>query len=93
MGYLKNKLREIRESRLDPGGEIAVLVELSLRQTDDKCIQQLRDAGLTIDEVIGNKIVGRIDRESEKALELLSVVRSVERSVKLKPHRKPNVDQ
>lgn len=86
MGYLKDKLKEIRASRLHPGDEIAVIVELSLREPDDGCLQQLQDAGLTIDEVIGNKVVGRIASESETILESLSVVTSVERSVKLKPH-------
>ena len=86
VGYLKNKLKEIRASRLHPGDEIAVLVELSLREPDETCIQQLQMAGLTIDEIIGNKVVGRIAGDSEEALESLSVVSSVERSVKLKPN-------
>jgi hypothetical protein len=86
VGYLKKKLKELRANRLHPADEIAVLVELSLREPDEECIRQLRDAGLTIDEIIGNKVVGRIAREYEKSLELLSGVTTVERSVKLKPH-------
>ena len=86
VGYLRDKLKEIRASRPHPGDDIDVLVELSLRDPDDECIQQLQDAGLTIDKIIGNKVVGRIARESEARLESLSVVASVERSVKLKPH-------
>ena len=86
VGYLKDKLREIRASRLDPDGEITVFVELSVREPDEACLQQLQAAGLTIREVIGNKVVGRIDSESAKSLELLSVVTNVERSVKLKFH-------
>ena len=66
--------------------DIQVLVELSLRHPDDACIEQLQNAGLKIEGIIGNKVVGRIAGGSEAALERLPVVASVELSVDLKPH-------
>ena len=73
-------------SRLHSDEEVSVLVELSERDPDDDCIRQLQDAGLTIDEVIGNTVVGRVDRKSEATLEALPFVVAIERSVQLKPH-------
>ncbi len=66
--------------------DIQVLVELSLRHPDDACIEQLQSAGLRIEGIIGNKVVGRIAGGSEAALERLPVVASVEISVNLKRH-------
>ncbi|MCP4300855.1 MAG: hypothetical protein GY783_09740 [Gammaproteobacteria bacterium] len=86
MGYLKNKLKEIGASRLHAADKIPVLVELSLPEPDDDCIQQLQDAGLTIGKIIGNKVVGHIAGESESALESLPIVTSVERAVMLKSY-------
>ena len=86
MGYLKNKLKEIGASRFHAEYKIPVLVELSLPEPDDVCVQELQDAGLTIEKIIGNKVVGHIAVESESALESLPIVTSVERSVMLKSH-------
>ena len=86
MGTLKDKLKEIGASRDRIEDDIDVLVELSLRDPDAECIQQLQEAGLTVKEIIGNKVVGSIASASEAALASLPIVVLVERSVKLQSH-------
>ena len=85
MEFLKNKLKEIGASR-HVDGEVAVLVELALRAPDKASLRRLEDIGLRVDEVLGNKVVGRIDSGLEPDLKALSFVAIVERSVDLKPH-------
>lgn len=91
MEFLKDKLKQIGASR-HVDGEIAVLVELASQAADKASLRRLKDVGLTVDEVLGNKIVGRIDSELEPDLESLSIVAVVERSVKLKPHTDDDED-
>jgi hypothetical protein len=86
VGTLKDILRQIDESRANGEGDVRVLVALSLRKPDEACIQRLRDAGLKVDEVIGNKVIGRIAADAARSLEALPEVTGVERPVKLKPH-------
>jgi hypothetical protein len=86
VGTLKDILRQIGKGRAKGEEDVRVLVDLSLREPDEACIQRLRDAGLKVEEVIGNKVIGRIAADAARSLEALPEVAGVERSVKLKPH-------
>lgn len=83
---LKDIFRQIGARHRNREENLRVLVELSQRVPDEACMQRLRGAGLEVEEVIGNKVIGRIAADAVHSLEALPEVASVERSVTLKPH-------
>ena len=85
MRSLKDKLKNIGESRLQLEGELQVFVELEQKRPDRESLLQLQDAGLMIDKVVGNKVVGRIHADARSSLEAIPIVVSIETSVQLKP--------
>ena len=68
--------------------QVRVLVDLAVTAPDADTLQRLRDAGLHIDKVIQNKVIGSIERAHIPRLKQDPVVRVVEPSTQVKPHAK-----
>jgi hypothetical protein len=67
-------------------GTLRVIVELEAREPREKDLEHLRDLGLAVERVIGNKVVGSIPAAKLDGLEKDDSVRMVERSERLGLH-------
>ena len=76
--FHKSKLHQ------DESSTIKVLVSLK-SSPNEKCLAGLRDVGLSVKSVEGNKLIGEIDSTQLTKLQEHIDVREVERSVMLKP--------
>lgn len=74
------------ESLGAPSTPVQVLVDLATRTVEPGCLGHLEDLGLTVDQVIGNKVLGTIAGENLSALRDDSAVAEVEISAQLQPH-------
>ena len=76
--FNKNKLHQ------EETDTIKVLVSLK-SSPDNECLAGLRDVGLSIKSVEGNKLIGEIESKQLTELQRHIDVQEVERSVKLRP--------
>lgn len=70
---------------------VRVIVELNTgksRKATEADLSPLRAAGLDVERVIGNKVVGSLRADQLPALQALPSVRAVERSEKLSLHQR-----
>jgi hypothetical protein len=81
---VKRSLRDIfRRSR---PSRVRVLVAIAGDEPSADCLERLGVAGLAIDSVVRNKLIGSIDRERLARLEQDPDVVEVEVSTPLQPH-------
>ena len=89
---MTNILKKFLETR-DKGKEgqpkkLKVLVTLKVSHPDDKCLQALKEIGLSIEEIIDHIVIGTIAADKVEALKAAPLVSEVEKSQKLDYHRK-----
>lgn len=82
-----NSLKKFLESR-DKGKDgqpkkLKVLVTLKVSHPDDKCLQRLKEIGLSVEDVIDHIVIGSVAADKEEALKADPSVSEVERSQKL----------
>ncbi len=80
---LRNLFHQNKLQR-EESNSIKVLVSLKA-SPDDSCLAGLREIGLSVTSVEGNKLTGEIDSNQVSKLEAHAHVSEVERSVKLSP--------
>jgi hypothetical protein len=78
-------MHKLRDS-LKRNGTLRVIVELEAREPRKKDLEHLRELGLDVERVIGNKVVGSIPAAKLEGLEKDDSVRMVERSERLGLH-------
>ncbi len=85
MSSLRDLLNQSQLSihRTDP---VEVIVDLQVSKPGDELINALRQLGLNIEQIIGNKVVGTIKSPQLASLREDPRVREVEVGVNLKPH-------
>lgn len=83
---LKNIARSAGESLGERHGPVLVLVGLNTRRAEADCLERLEGYGLTVDRVIGNKILGTIAGDALESLRSDPEVAEVEISSQLRPH-------
>jgi hypothetical protein len=86
MKSLKSIALSAGESLGERQGLVHVLVDLKTRTAEPDCLERLEAHGLTIDRVVGNKVLGTIKGESLESLRLDPAVAEVEISSRLRPH-------
>ena len=67
-------------------GTLSILVDLTVKKPSEAELARLKQKGLLVDRVIGNKITGRILPKQLKELEKDELIREVEKSTKLDLH-------
>jgi hypothetical protein len=82
----KDRLGAAGEDLLVKRGPVRVLIDLKLRQADERSLELLRSCGLNVEEVVGNKVIGTVPGERLEDLRRLSEVAEVEVAAKLRPH-------
>jgi hypothetical protein len=84
---MTNSIKKFLESRdKDKHGQpkkLKVLVSLKVSHPDDKCLQRLKEIGLSIEDVIDHIVIGSIAADKLEALKADPLVTEVERSQKL----------
>ena len=83
-GTKMKTLESILERIEQPEAKVKVLAVTTSREPD---LAHLRAMGLDIEDIIGNKVIGRIERRLIPYLETDPQIVEVERSVMLNPHR------
>ena len=90
MALNKDILRSTRPGDARPAsGEVDVLAALKGDGLDADTRQRLERLGLHIEQLIGNKLVGRAEAGCLDAIRADPAVSEVETSVRLKSHRAP----
>ena len=84
--HIQEYLRSAALGVGEPHEQVKVLVELSVADLGTDGLDELRAIGLSIDEVIHNKILGSIMASEIEALRSHRFVTEVELSHKLKLH-------
>jgi hypothetical protein len=82
-------IREALKRATDDEGSVRVIVELrrpSSQPAGEEALAPLRDLGLTVERVVGNKIIGSVAAKNLGALANDPSVRVVEPSRKLSLH-------
>ena len=85
-GKLGEVLRQVRWASTSPEGHVNVLVALNSPEVSSETRAKLEAAGLEVDRVIKNKIIGSISSDKIDSLKALPEVEEVESSVRLEPH-------
>lgn len=85
---LKDLARASGFSLADRTGIVRVIVDLQTPQADAGDLGRLKGLGLTVRQIVKNKVIGSIDAECLPALRADALVREVEVSTPLKPHRR-----
>lgn len=75
----------LTEQKGQPTDEVKMLLALN-KKPDDACLTSLKASGLHIDDVMGDKLIGRAPRASVAQLKQHPDVVEVELSTPLKPH-------
>ena len=83
---MKQILRNTANDLVEIAGQVKVLVALHESSPDEKCLAGLKALGLTIDKVVGNKVIGSINGAALSALGKARSVAEVETSTRLGPH-------
>ena len=83
MKSLRERVRKLRGERKK------ILVDVDAPEADEEILSGLRDAGMTVERVLGNKVLGEIDTRLIPTLRSVGHVRAVEESAQLKPHGRP----
>ena len=85
-GKLGEVLRQVRSTSTSAEGHVKVLVALNSPEVSSETRAKLKAAGLEVDRVIKNKIIGSISSDRIDSLKALPEVEEVESSVRLEPH-------
>ncbi len=83
----KARLAAAGEELTPSTGSVEVLIDLNLPAADDPSLERLEAYGVTVDEVIGNKVVGSLPADRLADLRADPQVAEVELSARLKAHR------
>jgi hypothetical protein len=78
-------MTKLRDSLKRPQ-TLRVIVELEVRSPKEEDLEHLGDLGLSVERVVGNKVVGSIPAAKLESLEEDDSVRMVERSDRLGLH-------
>jgi hypothetical protein len=84
-------LKDALKRANDEEASVRVIVELNTgasREAAEEDLSPLRELGLDVERVIGNKVVGSVGAKKLAAIRALPSVRAVERSEKLSLHRR-----
>ena len=88
---MRKSLRAILQSSglnlVNKVGLVRVQLELRTTQLDAFSRNTLQVCGLSIDQVVGNKVFGTIDAQRRSDLAQLDFIASIEDAVPLHPHR------
>lgn len=82
----KDRLAAAGEDLLSKQGPLRVLVDLRVGEPDVDCLERLREHGLTVEKVVGNKVIGTVEGERLEELRTVPEVAEVEVPSKLRPH-------
>ncbi len=81
----KKHLGAIGEDLASPSGPVKILIDLGVRSADEGCLRRLESYGVTVGEVVGNKVIGTIPGDRLADLRSDPDVADVEISAQLKP--------
>ena len=81
----KARLRTAGEDLEPPAETIQVLIDLETRTADEARLRKLEDYGVTVEEVVDNKIIGRLPGDRLDDLRADPEVAEVEISTRLEP--------
>jgi hypothetical protein len=89
-GSWKDRLGAAGEDLVRRRGPLRVLVDLRAAEADEACLEGLRNHGLAVEEVVGNKVIGTVAGERLEELRGAPGVAEVEVPARLRPHRAPD---